>query len=144
MQNHLWFRLLRSKAQNKPVQSPYAVVFEDPDDLDAPARVYSPDPHYFAAGLAGGVLPPVECYLRDLDRGPDEPKESPYAEPIGPMTPEQMIEYLIKKDIPPRVWRDYRGNRKIMKIVPVEAVPSDRTHRMAWAVPQPADMEIAA
>lgn len=57
-----------------------------------------------------------------------------YAEPIGPMTEEQSIEYLIKKDIPPRVWRDYRGNRRIMAIVPVEAVPRDRTHRNAWEI----------
>lgn len=55
-----------------------------------------------------------------------------YAEPIGPMTQEQAIEYLIQKDIPPRVWRDYRGNRRIMAIVPAEAVPKGRTNRNAW------------
>ena len=57
-----------------------------------------------------------------------------YAEPIGPMPEEQAIEYLIQKDIPPRVWRDYRGNRRIMAIVPAEAVPADRTHRNAWSL----------
>lgn len=57
-----------------------------------------------------------------------------YADPIGPMTEEQAIEYLIQKDIPPRVWRDYRGNRRILAIVPVQAVPKDRTHRNAWGM----------
>lgn len=55
-----------------------------------------------------------------------------YVDPVGPMTEEQAIEYLIQKDIPPRVWRDYRGNRRIMAIVPFEAVPKYRTHRNAW------------
>jgi hypothetical protein len=52
------------------------------------------------------------------------------------MAEEEAIEYLIKKDIPPRIWRDYRGNRVIMKIVPVELIPSDRTFRGAWKVAQ--------
>ena len=39
------------------------------------------------------------------------------------MTEEEAIEYLIQKDIDPSVWRDYKGNRTIMKIVPVELMP---------------------
>lgn len=136
MTEHLWTRLLDAKARLKPVQSKYRVVFEDPSNPDAPAAVLVPDPNWMAAALAGGVLPPIETYLRDRDVPDGQPKEHPYAAPIGPMTEEEAIEYLIQKDIPPRVWRDYKGNRTIMKIVPVELVPSDRSFRNAWRISQ--------
>jgi hypothetical protein len=131
---HLWDRLAEAKSRLAPVQSKYRVLFEDPSQPDAPAAVLVPDPNWMAAALAGGILPPVETYLRDRDVPDGEPKEHPYAEPIGPMTEEEAIEYLIQKDIPPRVWRDYRGNRRIMAIVPVSAIPTDRSKRMAWRI----------
>ena len=64
--------------------------------------------------------------------------------PIGPMTEEQSVEYLIQKDICPSIWRDYKGNRTILKIVPVDLVPSDRSFRNAWRIKQEADERIAA
>jgi hypothetical protein len=60
------------------------------------------------------------------------------------MTEEEAIEYLVMKDIDPAVWQEYRGNRTIMKIVPVELVPSDRSFRNAWKIKQEADERIAA
>jgi hypothetical protein len=134
--SHLFDRLLDAKRRLAPVQSKYRVVFEDPAEPDAPAKVLVPDPNLMAAALAGDVLPPIAAYLRDQLVPDGQPKEHPYAAPIGPLTEEQAIEYLIKKDIPPRVWRDYRGNRQIMKIVPVELIPSDRSFRDAWKVAQ--------
>lgn len=153
---HLFERILRSKQENKPVRSKYKIVWEDPYEPGEPAKVTTPDPHFMAAAMAGDVLPPIEAYLADrvierswhrdmLERG--EPNtcfnweavggaSHPYADPIGPMTEEEAIEYLIQKDIPPRVWRDYRGNRKILSIVPIEAVPTDRTNRNAWKIDQ--------
>ena len=50
------------------------------------------------------------------------------------MTEEEAIEYLVQKDIDPAVWRDYKGNRTILKIVPVEMIPSDRSFRNAWRI----------
>jgi hypothetical protein len=141
---HLWDRLAEAKSRLEPIQSKYRVLFEDPSDLSAPAAVLVPDPNWLAAALAGGVLPPIETYLRDRDVPDGQPKEHPYAEPIGPLTEEQAIEYLIQKDISPAVWRDYKGNRVILKIVPVELIPSDRSFRNAWKINQEADMEIAA
>jgi hypothetical protein len=134
--SHLYARLQDAKSRLAPVQSKYRVLFEDPATPEAPAAVLVPDPNWMAAALAGGVLPPIETYLRDRDVPDGQPKEHPYAEPIGPMTEEQAIEYLIQKDIPPSVWRDYRGNRTILKIVPVELVPSDRSFRNAWRISQ--------
>jgi hypothetical protein len=137
---HLWDRLAEAKSRLDPVQSKYRVVFENPDDLDAPAAVLVPDPNWMAAALAGGILPPIDTYLQDQDVPDGQPKEHPYAKPIGPMTEEQAIEYLIQKDIPPQVWRDYKGNRCIMKIVPVELIPTDRSFRNAWKINQETEM----
>ena len=139
---HLWDRLAEAKSRLAPVQSKYRVLFENPTDPEAPAAVLVPDPNWMAAALAGDVLPPIDTYLRDRDVPDGQPKEHPYAEPIGAMTEEDAIEYLIQKDIPPQVWRDYKGNRCIMKIVPVELIPSDRSFRNAWKINQ--EMEMAA
>ena len=140
---HLWDRLAEAKSRLAPVQSKYRVMFEDPTQPDAPAAVLVPDPNWMAAALAGGVLPPIDTYLRDRDVPDGQPKEHPYAEPIGAMTEEEAIEYLIQKDIPPQVWRDYQGNRSVLKIVPVELIPSDRSFRNAWKINQ-TEMEMAA
>ena len=141
---HLWDRLAEAKSRLAPVQSKYRVLFEDPLQPEAPAAVLVPDPNWMAAALAGNVLPPIDTYLRDRDVPDGQPKEHPYAEPIGAMTEEEAIEYLIMKDIPPAIWRDYKGNRAILKIVPVELIPSDRSFRNAWKVNQEAELENAA
>jgi hypothetical protein len=140
---HLWDRLAEAKSHLAPVQSKYRVLFENPSDMEAPASVLVPDPNWMAAALAGNVLPPIDTYLRDQGVPDGQPKEHPYAEPIGPMTEEEAIEYLVQKDISPQVWRDYKGNRCIMKIVPVELIPSDRSFRNAWKINQ-TETEIAA
>ena len=133
---HLWDRLAEAKSRLEPVQSKYRVVFEDPSTPDEPAKVLVPDPNWMAAALDGGVLPSIETYQRDRLVPDGEPKEHPYAEPIGPMTEEQSVEYLIQKDICPSIWRDYKGNRTIMKIGPVEMIPADRSFRNAWRIAQ--------
>ena len=140
---HLWDRLSEAKTRLDPVQSKYRVLFENPAEPEAPAAVLVPDPNWLAAALDGNVLPPIDTYLRDQNVPDGEPKEHPYAKPIGAMTEEQAIEYLIMKDISPAIWRDYKGNRTIMKIVPVELIPSDRSFRNAWRITQ-AEQEIAA
>jgi len=140
---HLWERLLEAKSRLAPVQSKYRVLFEDPSQPDAPAAVLVPDPNWMAAALEGDILPPIDTYQRDRLVPDGEPKEHPYAEPIGAMTEEEAIEYLVMKDIDPAVWRDYKGNRTIMKIVPVEMIPSDRSFRNAWVIAQPKAEEVA-
>ena len=133
---HLWDRLAEAKSRLAPVQSKYRVLFEDPATPDEPAKVLVPDPNFMAAALAGNVLPPIDTYQRDRLVPDGQPKEHPYAEPIGAMSEEEAIEYLVMKDIDPAVWRDYQGNRTIMKIVPVEMIPSDRSFRNAWRIMQ--------
>ena len=140
---HLWEPLLEAKSRLKPVQSKYRVLFEDPNAPDEPAKVLVPDPNWMAAALEGDILPPIDTYQRDRLVPDGEPKEHPYAEPIGAMTEEEAIEYLVMKDIDPAVWRDYKGNRTIMKIVPVEMIPSDRSFRNAWVIAQQKAEEVA-
>ena len=137
---HLWTRLAAAKQRLSPVQSKYRVLFEDPDTPEEPAKVLVPDPNFMACALEGGILPPIDAYLRDQSVPDGEPKEHPYAEPVGPMSEEEAIEYLIMKDVPARVWRDYKGNRCIMKIVPVELIPTDRSYRNAWGINQLEEM----
>ena len=115
MTKHLWDRLAEAKDRLTPIQSPYRVVYEDPDAPDEPAKILVPDPNWLAAAMAGGVLPNIDTYLRDQDVPDGAPKEHPYAEPIGPLTEEKAVEMLILKDIPRRVW-EYQGNRQILKI----------------------------
>ena len=133
---HLWDRLAEAKSRLAPVQSKYRVLFEDPATPDEPAKVLVPDPNFMAAALAGNVLPPIDTYQRDRLVPDGQSKEHPYAEPIGAMSEEEAVEYLVMKDIDPAVWRDYNGNRTIMKIVPVEMIPSDRSFRNAWRIAQ--------
>ena len=140
---HLWDRLADAKARLDPVQSKYRVLFENPADPEAPASVLVPDPNFMAAALAGDVLPPIDTYIRDQSVPDGQPKEHPYTEPVGAMTEEEAIEYLVMKYISPSIWRDYNGNRTIMKIVPVELIPSDCSFRNAWKISQ-AEQEIAA
>jgi len=137
---HLWDRLAEAKTRLDPVQSKYRVLFEDPDTPDEPAKVLVPDPNFMACALEGDILPPIETYQRDRSVPDGQPKEHPYAAPIPAMTEEEAIEYLIMKDIPPNVWRDYEGNRCIMRIVPVELIPSDRNFRNAWRINQETEM----
>ena len=92
---HLWDRLAEAKSRLAPVQSKYRILFENPAEPDAPASVLCPDPNWMAAALAGGVLPPIDTYQRDRNVADGQPKEHPYAEPIGPMTEEEAVEYLV-------------------------------------------------
>ncbi len=44
---------------------------------------------------------------------------------------EEAMELLAAKDLPDSV-KEYAGNRRIMAIVPLSAIPTDRTFRNAW------------
>ena len=147
----LWERELVFTAEHKDhPQGQYAILWEDPSEPEAAAAVTRPSPVWLAMAMHGGILPPVEVYhaLKDDSEAPGFTKhtrghllhETP---PLPEMTEEEAMEYLVMKDIPRRVWKDYKGNRCIMKIVPVELIPSDRSFREAWTINQN-EMEVAA
>ena len=147
---HLWDRLCWAKEKLEPVRTEYCVVWEDPDDLDAPAKVTHPDPNWMACALQGGILPPVEVYweLAKDEAQPDFEKHTRgyllhNTKPVEAMTEEQAIEYLIRKDIPQRVWRTWNeGNKPKMIICRTHQLPEHRQWRNAWQITD--DIELAA
>ena len=137
---HLWDRLCWAKENLEPHQSDYRVVYED--SLDECAKILVPDPNWMACALQGGILPPVEVYwlLAQDEAQPDFKKHTRgyllhNSKPIEAMTEEQAIEYLIMKDVPQSVWRDYdSGNKPKMVICRKEQLPGTREWRNAWKI----------
>jgi hypothetical protein len=151
--NHknLWFRICYAAHVLTPVQSKYCAIFEDSDNFEERARILIPDPYFVAAALQGGVLPDISSHIADQNTRAeyeqehgslegfnwrDHKPQHPYAKPHGPMNHEEIIEYAIQKNVDPKIWRDYKGNRQILKIVPVSSIPKDRSFRNAWVISQ--------
>ncbi len=112
------------------------------DSVDECAKILVPDPNWMACALQGGILPPVEVYwlLAQDEAQPDFKKHTRgyllhNSKPIEAMTEEQAIEYLIMKDVPQSVWRDYdSGNKPKMVICRKEQLPGTREWRNAWKI----------
>ena len=138
----LFDRLCWAKENLEPYQSDYRIVWEDPDDLDAPAKITVPDPNWMACAMQGGILPPVWAYwiLAADEAHPDFKKHTRGyvlhdTRPIAAMSEEQAIEYLIYKDIPRRVWEDWdKGNKPRMVICRKDQLPQTRQWRNAWKI----------
>jgi hypothetical protein len=126
----------------------YRIVYEDPAFPDEPAKIVVPSPNWIEEAMTG-LLPPVWVHLQlkeDEDAAIAEGRLQSFrhdeekwllqftAPRIGPLTEEQAMEYLLMKDVPRRVWEDYRdgANSTRFKIVTKEQIPSDRTFRNAW------------
>ena len=95
---HLWDRLGWAKENLEPYRSEYCIVWEDPDNLDEPAKVTHPDPNWMACALNGGILPPVWVYweLKKDEAKPDFVKHTRgyllhNTEPVKAMTEEEAI-----------------------------------------------------
>jgi len=127
--------------------SKYRVIFEDPDQPDAPAMVLVPSDNWMQEAMEGN-LPPISVYwaLQDDEQqaiaegrhdtfkhDPEKHAAQWTAPRIGPLTEEEAIEYLIMKDIPRHIW-SVEYNRPMFKIVKTEDVPSDRQFRNAWGL----------
>jgi hypothetical protein len=157
------FTRLHWAAKNlEPYQTDYRVIFEDPAQPEAPVMELCPSPEWMACALAGGILPSVEhqhnmkleLVTREGEKivtnyidaqqirlekqivGEKVLNYDEYLmpEPIGPMTEEEAIEYIIKKDIPARVWHsDYKYNRPMYKVIKRQELEGkDQTFRDCW------------
>lgn len=145
----------------KRYETDYVIVYEDPLYPEASAFLLSPAPEWMACALAGGIHPSIEhvhntnflvktkegktiyCdYLeiqniRDQENVIDERilnyEKYIKPDPIGPMTEQEAMEYLLKKDVPPRVWHpSYRHNRILYKIVKRSEIPDEEYYRDCW------------
>lgn len=128
----------------------YRVVFEDPLEPDAPAKVLVPAPEWMELAMRG-ELPPIWVHLdlkRDEQKAIDEGRHSTFrhdpekhrlqweAERIGPLSEEEAIMYLIMKDIPERVWNDPTANKPRFMVVKKNQLPQTREWRNAWRMAQ--------
>ena len=157
---NLFERLLWASENLEPVQTKYRIIYEDPSFPDEPAKVVVASGEWLACALYGGLLPPVESYHNmtlELVTDTGEKITCNYLEaqqhrlekkivsekvlndpcntdePLGPMTEEEAIEYLLMKDVPTRVWSsDYKYNRTMFKICTTEQLPQTRNYRNAW------------
>lgn len=129
----LYMRCRWAKDNLKRAKPQYAIAWEDPADPDAPVKITRPSPEWLAMALHGYLLPPVEVYsqLEHDEKGKivnghilhDTP-------PIGPMTEEEAMGYLVVKDTPARVWNS-QSNRRMMVICRNEMIPQNRVVRNA-------------
>lgn len=143
----LWERELALKQLGlKPVEPQYCIVWEDPDDLDAPCKITTPSPMWLAMAMHGDVLPPVGTYPLPIDeKGSVLPGHSLHDDVIPAMTEEQAMEYLLQKDVPCKVWDNTEGsNMRRFVICRRDMVPTDRHYRNAWKLTQTENLENAA
>ena len=99
---HLFERISWAHSNLEMYRSEYCVVWEDPHEPDAPAKVLHPTPEWMACALQGGILPPVSSYW-ELKRDEQTPGFKHHTrgpellhnmKPIGAMTEEEAIEYF--------------------------------------------------
>ncbi len=133
-------RLRKVRKELRPFfKTEYCVVYED-IDMDCCA-VYHPSPEAMTALMDGGVFPPVWVYWElakdeaqpDFKRHTrgyllhDTPRE-------GPKTESEALLYLIMKDVPQHIWRNYETSNSVhLKIIRREQQP-DREFRNAWRI----------
>lgn len=134
----LFDRLVWAKENLEPFQTQYAVAYEDVD-MDCVAIMH-PDPNAMAALMAGGIFPPVWVYweLAKDEAQPDFKKHTRghllhEADPMPALSEEQAVEFLIQKDLPQSIWRNWnKGNKPKMVICKREQLPATREWRNAW------------
>lgn len=124
----------------------YRIIYEDPDEIEAPASVVSPSDNWLWDAM-NGKLPPIWVYwqLQDDEKKAIEEGKKDYTEDfqrhalqktaqrIGPLTEEEAMEYLVLMVVPRKVWSQ-KHNKPMLRIVEAAKIPSDRTFRNAWSV----------
>jgi hypothetical protein len=118
----------------KRFETEYVVLFEDPLEPDAPAKVLIPAPEWMYQAMQGGELLPIGAHFKLREEiSEDERYDIIYNTPkLPPLTEEEAIMYLIIKDIPQHVWGDKTANKPRFKICKRRQFPETREWRNAW------------
>ena len=139
---HMLDRLRKSRKELPPFETDYCVVYED-IDMDCCA-IMRPASHAMSALMAGGIFPPVWVYW-ELAKDEAKPDFTRHSEGRGyllhdtpregPKTEEEAIQYLIMKDVPEHIWRNYNKSNSVkMKICKKNQLPQSREFRNSWRV----------
>jgi hypothetical protein len=153
-------------------QPTQCIVWEDPADLDAPARITTPSPQWLRMATLGGVLPPVEAYhssrleieveggrtynvsLLEADdvrrelrqRGRLSERVVRYdvheAPVLSSMTETEAVDYILRKDTPHRVWGEAH-NRPMFWTTERRLLPQSRFVRNAWVLGEAATSPVS-
>lgn len=128
------------------VEPQYCIVWDDPDDLDAPPKITTPSPMWLAMAMHGDVLPPVAVYPLAVDnKGRVIEGHGLHDDVAAAMTEEQAMEYLLQKDVPKKVWDGTDGaNMRRFVICRRGMISTDRAYRNAWKLTQREEIENAA
>ena len=139
---HMYERICKAEKELTPFRTEYCVVYED-IDMDCCA-VYHPGPEAMAALMHGGVFPPIWVYwkLHADEARPNFVKHKKETHDLlsttpreGPKTEEEALLYLIMKDVPEHIWRNYNKSNSIkMKICRKNQLPQSREFRNSWRV----------
>ena len=135
-------RLRKSRQDLPPFETDYCVVYED-IDMNCCA-IMRPASHAMSALMAGGIFPPVWVYW-ELAKDEAKPNFTRHSEGRGyllhdtpregPKTEEEALLYLIMKDIPEHIWRNYNKSNSVkMKICKKNQLPQSREFRNSWRV----------
>lgn len=133
-------RILHAEKTLEPFRSEYVVAYEDIDQETCSIMI--PTPEAMAQLMNGGVFPPVWVYweLAKDEAQPDFERhhrmhlldETPRE---GSKTEKEAIEYLIMKDVPQHIWRNYQNSNSVnMKICKRKQLPKSREFRDAWRI----------
>ena len=118
-------RIVWARNNLKPFRTQYCVVYDDVD-MEA-ASVMHPDMHFMSMLMHGNLVPPYWVKLK-LKEDAERPNFVDHRHlgnfellngitPIGSLTEEEAVEYLIKTDIPRRIWENWdKGNRRKLVI----------------------------
>ena len=128
----------------------YRIIYEDPDNLDAPAAVVTPSDTWLKEEAMAGKLCPVQV-LWDLQddeqkaieegrhqgfRHDEEKWKLQWTAPrVGPLTEEEAMEYLALVTLPRKIFTE-KHNRPMFKIIKADQKkwPKNRLFRNAWRV----------
>ncbi len=159
---HHWQRVAASRGLIQIEEVRHSILFTDPYNMDAPVNIVILDPRCVSELMAGHIHPPAEAinaqvlHFNCQHCGPiicrrlDAPEiralhkirsevvidsRRMHLEIAAPMTYDQAIEWILQVEVPFAVWGK-KHNSPQYKIVPICKIPTDRTHRNSWKLPE--------